>query len=138
VRKELAYLVEEEKLAGDVYDLAHSLYGSRVFASIGRAEDTHAAAVRVLLSRYGVADPTAGRAAGSFVDPSLRTLYAKLAAQVRSGRAAAIAAGIAIERADIKDLKALLAADLPADVEQVAGNLLAGSRKHLAALKRQR
>ncbi len=137
VRKELRYLVEEEKLAGDIYALAESIYGDRVFANIARAEDSHAEQVRLLLDRYDVTDPTKSRATGEFRDRDLQRLYDRLASQVRKSRADAVKAGILIEKTDIADLKVLLAKDLPADVEQVAENLLAGSQRHLAAFRRQ-
>jgi hypothetical protein len=137
VAAELAYLAEEEKLAGDVYDLAATSYGLRIFDNIGRSEDNHLAEVRVLLDRYDVTDPTLGADAGKFTDPQLQALYDTLAAQVRSSRAGAVAAGILIERTDIADLEELLEnRDLPADVQAVAESLHAGSQRHLAAFQR--
>ena len=137
IRKQLKYLVEEEKLAGDIYDLAESLYGARVFANISRAEDNHADQVRLLLDRYDVNDPSATREAGEFRDKDLQRLYDRLAARVMKSREKAVKAAILIERTDIADLKELLRNDLPADVEQVAENLLAGSQRHLVAFRRQ-
>ncbi len=136
-RQQLLYLVEEEKLAGDVYELATATYGARVFTNIARAEDTHADEVRVLLDRYAIEDPTVGAAAGEFTDQELQDLYDQLAPQVTSSWAEAVAAGILIEQTDIADLQELLAEDLPADVQAVAENLLAGSQRHLAAFQRQ-
>lgn len=138
VAAQLTYLIEEEKLAGDVYALGESLYGARVFTNISRAEDSHADEVRVLLDRYDVTDPTVGAAAGVFTDPDLQALYNTLADQVRASWSEAVAAGILIEETDIADLQVLLdEGDLPADVRAVAENLLAGSERHLAAFQRQ-
>ena len=50
----LQYLIEEEKLAGDVYELAMAEYADRVFGHIAVSEDTHVEAVRALLVRYEV------------------------------------------------------------------------------------
>ena len=137
IRTQLKYLVEEEKLAGDIYDLAESLYGDRVFANISRAEDNHADQVRLLLDRYDVKDPSATREAGEFRDKDLQRLYDRLAARVSKSREKAVKAAILIEKTDIADLKTLLRNDLPADAEQVAENLLAGSQRHLVAFRRQ-
>lgn len=138
VAEQLTYLVEEEKLAGDVYALAQSLYGARVFTTIARAEDAHADEVRVLLDRYDVTDPTVGAYPGEFTDSDLQALYDQLAERVRTSVADAVSAGILIEQTDIADLQALLEeADLPADVRAVAENLLAGSQRHLSAFQRQ-
>jgi hypothetical protein len=138
VAAELLYLAEEEKLAGDVYDLAATLYGVRIFDNIGRSEDNHLAEVRVLLDRYDLDDPTADAAAGEFTNPELQKLYDTLAAQVKQGWDQAVAAGILIEETDIADLQVLLEkSGLPADVQAIAESLLAGSQRHLAAFQRQ-
>ena len=38
---ELAYLIEEEKLAHDVYQMMYNKWGSRVFSNIKNSETTH-------------------------------------------------------------------------------------------------
>jgi len=134
---QLVYLVEEEKLAGDVYELGQATYGARVFTNIARSEDSHADEVRELLDRYGITDPTIGAPAGVFVDEDLQALYDDLARQLTTSWPEAVDAGILIEETDIADLRELLAEDLPADVQAVAENLLAGSERHLAAFQRQ-
>ena len=138
VAAQLLYLAEEEKLAGDVYDLAAARYGVRIFDNIARSEATHLAEVRVLLDRYDLADPTAATTKGTFQDPDLQALYDRLAAQVAQGWEQAVAAGLLIERTDIADLQQLLAEDgLPSDVHAVVAELLAGSQRHLAGFERQ-
>ncbi len=134
---ELQYLIEEEKLAGDVYELALGEYGDQIFSHIAVSEDTHVDSVRTLLLRYEVADPTIGNAAGEFTDPSLQGLYDQLAQRVQTSRSEAMAVGILIEETDITDLGELLEMAPPADVEQVVENLLAGSLNHLAAFERE-
>ena len=42
-------MAEEEKLAGDVYSALNEVWNLRVFDNIGRAEQTHQAAVEMLL-----------------------------------------------------------------------------------------
>lgn len=137
VEQMLTFMVQEEKLARDVYALAAAKYGDRIFSNIGRSEAAHMAELRVLLDRYGVTDPTATLAAGQFADRELADLYAELAEQVSQGRAQALAAGVAVEQADIADLQQGLRLDAPADVKAVLGNLLAGSNRHLAAFNRR-
>ena len=132
----LAFMVQEEQLARDVYALAIDEYGDRVFVNINRSESNHMAALKVLLDRYDVADPTANAAPGRFAEDELTGMYADLAAQVGTDRAGAIDAGIAVETADIADLKDALEMAAPADVTTVLENLLAGSERHLAAFQR--
>jgi hypothetical protein len=136
VAEMLTFMVQEEKLARDVYALAIDQYGDRVFVNIHRAESTHMAELQVLLDRYDVADPTVGAGAGEFRDAELTTLYASLSSQLSDNRAGAIDAGIAVETADIDDLEEALKLAAPSDVTTVLENLLAGSERHLAAFER--
>ncbi len=137
VAKELAFMVEEEKLARDVYALAMAAHpDARVFANINRSESTHMSEVQVLLDRYSVKDPTEGNEPGEFEDKSLQALYDELAKRVDDSREAAAQVGVDIEVRDIADLKEAMTLDAPADVTAVLGNLLAGSERHLAAFQR--
>ncbi len=133
----LQYNREEERLARDVYAaLADRYDGAAPFSMITRSEQTHYDAVGVLLDRYGIEDPAAGRDAGDYADASLQKLYDDLMAQGSQSLDAAYDVGIAIEKQDIADLDRELAGSLPSDVEAVLGNLRAGSVNHLAAYER--
>ena len=57
-----------------------------------------------MLDRYGLSDPTAGRAAGEFATAATQDLYDSLLAQATTERAA-YDVGITIEKMDIADLK---------------------------------
>lgn len=136
-RDGLLYMAQEERMARDLYQRFAAAWGSQVFVNIGKAEQRHLDEVRVLLDRYRLADPNAGRAAGSFADPALQRRYDQLAAQGRTSLAAAVGAGVTVEQQDIADLRAWLSKTLPADVRQVYDNLLAASERHLQAFQRQ-
>lgn len=131
----LTYLVEEEKLAHDLYVLLGDTWGTRIFDNIAASETTHEDAVAGLLDDYGVPDPRVDTL-GVFVDPQLQALYDQLAASGTASYAGAIAAGITVEETDIADLERTIA-DSPADVQVVLDRLLAASNKHLAAFTRQ-
>lgn len=132
----LQYMAEEEKLAHDLYVALGDEWGSQQFANVSRAETQHVDAVRALLDRYDVDDPTEGVAAGEFTDPDLQALYDDLLAAGLTSLAAAADAGITVEQTDIADLtEALETTDAP-DVEQVLTDLLEGSQRHLAAFER--
>jgi hypothetical protein len=132
----LAYMAEEEKLAHDLYVALGETYDARQFDNVARAETQHLDAVRALLERYDVDDPTTGAAAGEFTDPDLQGLYDDLLASGLTSLAAAADAGITVEQTDIADLtEALETTDAP-DVEQVLTDLLEGSQRHLAAFER--
>lgn len=132
----LTFLVQEEKLAQDLYVQLAQTSGAMQFANIVNSETTHISLVQGLLTSYNIADPTMGLAQGEFLDQDLQALYDKLLASGSVDRAGAIAAGIAVEEKDIADLEAMLATDLPSDVASVLERLLSGSQNHLAAFQR--
>jgi hypothetical protein len=129
----LAAMAEEEKLAQDLYSVLATTHPADVqFARISRSESMHLAAVRRLLVRYDVTDPTAGLASGDFASERTQALYDRLLASATSD-ATALAAGIAVEKDDIAALAAAKAGVTAPDVLQVYANLLAGSERHLSA-----
>lgn len=132
----LQAMVAEEKLAHDVYVTLGALYPARQFDSIARSEERHQDALRSLLARYHVVDPTAGDPVGVFDDPAVQQLYDSLVAEGSVSAQAAAAAGITVEKLDIADLQRAIAENPPSDVTAVLTSLLAGSQKHLAAFTR--
>ena len=69
-KTELAAMAEEEKVAHDLYvALAAKYPAAPQFANIAKAELQHLTAVRTVMARYGIADPTAGLADGKFTTP---------------------------------------------------------------------
>jgi hypothetical protein len=135
VESQLRYLIEEEKLAHDVYVALGNLWGARVFENIAASERTHEDAVADLLPVYGVEDPRAPEP-GVFTDPGLQALYDDLVEAGSHSREDAIQVGITIEQTDIADLGAALTG-APEDVALVLERLLAASENHLAAFERQ-
>jgi len=99
----LLYMVEEEKLAGDVYQSLNEKWNLRVFDNIGKAERTHEAAVKTLLTRYTLSDPTKG--AGEFSNETLQKLYDDLVIRGSASTKDALQVGAAIEEIDILDLE---------------------------------
>jgi hypothetical protein len=132
----LTFIVQEEKLAHDLYVQLASTSGAQQFANIVNSESTHISLVQGLLTTYNIVDPTVGLAEGEFVNQDLQALYDSLLASGSVDRAGAIAAGIAVEEKDIADIEVMLASDLPSDVASVLEKLLSGSQNHLAAFQR--
>ncbi len=130
---DLLYMVEEEKLAHDVYAALAVKYPADVqFSKIVKSEAQHQAALRTLLVRYGLTDPTAGLATGEFATASFQALYGDLLADATNSTTA-LNVGIAIEKLDIADLRDAKTTVTAPDVVQVYTNLLAGSARHLVA-----
>jgi hypothetical protein len=129
----VAAMAEEEKLAHDLYVALGAKYPDVVqFSRIARSETMHLTAVRTLLTTYGITDPTAGLAAGTFASPAVQTLYDDLLKGATTSTAA-LAAGVTVEKLDIEGLTVALSGVTAPDVVQVLTNLLAGSQRHLVA-----
>ncbi len=133
----LTFSREEERMARDLYAaLARKYDGARPFSMVTNSESQHFAAVGTLLKRYGVTDPSAGKAAGTYAIPAIQNLYNGWLAEGSASLAAAYRVGVELEQRDIADLRKSIAANLPADVDIVLGQLLKGSQNHLTAYQR--
>ncbi len=133
---QLQYLVEEEKLAHDVYMYFAANVTSSKFANIARAEQNHMDQVAVVLKTYNYFNPTTTRAPGVFRDATLQSLYKSLTAKGSTDIWAAYSVGVEIENLDIADLQNDLGSPMPADMKLMMDRLLAGSFNHLAAFSR--
>lgn len=127
----LLFMAEEEKLAGDVYLALNEKWNLRVFDNIDRAEQTHEAAVKTLLERYSLPDPTKG--AGEFSNETLQGLYDDLVSRGSASVKDALQVGAAIEEIDILDLEERMAQTDREDILLVYANLKRGSENHLRA-----
>jgi hypothetical protein len=128
----LLYMVEEEKLAGDVYQTLGNLWNQQVFSNIGEAERTHEASVMVLINRYGLTDPTI-KEVGKFSNASLQKIYGELTSKGKASLKDALDVGAEIEEIDILDLQKHIAETDKADIKLVYENLMRGSGNHLRA-----
>ncbi len=134
---QLAFLREEEKLARDVYRALFAAWGDRAFANIAGAEQRHMDEVKLLLDRYGLADPAAATAPGEFKDSRLAALYTDLVAKGKASLVEALKVGATIEDLDLADVDKALAASDNRDIDAVMQNLAKGSRNHLRAFSRR-
>lgn len=132
----LLFMIEEEKLAHDVYVTLGDVWGSKIFTNIADSESTHQDQVLTLLDSRAITDPRSTEV-GVFINADLQALYDQLVAQGSVSRDAAMQVGIAIEEKDITDLTATIAVEDDADVVDVYTRLLAASQNHLAAFERQ-
>lgn len=128
------YLKQEEKVARDLYQALGARWDQATFRNIALAEQRHMDAVDGLIVRYGLSDTTPA-AAGKFTIPELQKLYDELLAQGQSSLTEALRVGVAVEQADIDDLKAAIAVTSEASILRVFGNLLRGSTQHLSAFE---
>jgi hypothetical protein len=132
----LAAMANEEKLAHDLYAAFAARHDAVIFDRIAIAESNHLAAVRTLLDRYGLTDPTAGKPAGAFSDSAVQATYDRLLAQGQASQTAALKVGQSVEQSAIDGLRTALDKVTAPDVKQVYSRLLAASQQHLTAFGR--
>jgi hypothetical protein len=132
---DILHLLEEEKLARDVYTVLGKKWNLRVFTNIVSAEEYHRSRVQQLADQYGLSYDFLPP--GVFADKDLQELYNKLVEQGLKGRVEALEVGRTVEIMDIEDLTAMLSRNPPDDVKTVMEELRRGSENHLAAFERQ-
>jgi hypothetical protein len=134
--KQLLYLIEEEKLAHDVYRVMYEQYGSKIFGNILESESTHQDKVFTLMKDLKISDPRSSEI-GVFKNNELQKLYDDLITQGMQNETEAIKVGIAIEEKDIADISNQLATTSDENVVAVLEILRSGSENHLRAFNRQ-
>ena len=137
----LLFIVQEEKLARDVYLTLYDHYVAtepllaQIFRNISTSEQRHMDAVKRLIIKYGLENPVEEDVVGVFPDPEggFTVLYNEQLAAGTESYCGAIDTGRFIEALDIDDLEAALEETEAQDVVRVFGNLLNGSYNHLNA-----
>ena len=136
-KKGLLLMREEEKMARDLYKALYEKWGIRAFSNISKSEQQHMDSIKVLLDRYGLADPVGSNKPGEFSDPALQKAYDDLLEKGLLSRADAVAVGAMVEELDIKDLREETRKADNKDILMVYENLEKGSRNHLRAFGKQ-
>jgi hypothetical protein len=134
----LVYMIQEEKMAMDLYDAFAAQTGSVVFDRISTSEQKHMDSLLLVAQKAGI-DVTAisTATAGVFADTAIQSLYDTLLAQGSVSLDAAYDVGVLVEQTDIADLAHYTADAAIGIVGTVYANLEAGSEHHLAAFTQQ-
>jgi len=135
-RKWLIFMREEEKLARDVYTTLGNKWKLNIFSNIASSEQTHTDAVKALLVRYGIDDPSVNDTVGVFTSSVIQKLYDDLLLQGSGSSLDALIVGAIIEDLDINDLDKAISETSKPDILQVYKNLQKGSRNHMRAFVR--
>jgi len=135
--KSLQYMIQEEKLARDVYLTLYNIYKLPVFSNIAQSEQRHMDSVKVLLDKYGIQNPLKTDTIGKYADSEFEKLYTQLVEEGKKSITDALNVGAKIEKLDIKDLEEAIAKTKNADLITVFSNLKSGSENHLAAFTGQ-
>jgi hypothetical protein len=135
-KAQLLYLIEEEKLAHDVYSAMFDLWGAKVFGNILQSEESHQSQVLTVMTAHGIADVRSTKL-GVFKNTELQSLYTQLIAKGSKTTVDAFEVGVAIEELDIADLTEMLSTAKDADVIAMMERLRSGSENHLRAFNNQ-
>jgi len=127
----LLFMLEEEKLARDVYEYLDELWNLPQFANIKLSEQKHIDRVVGLLDKYAV--PYTILPAGEFSDNELKNLYAKFINDGKDSKLAALLIGATIEDLDIVDLQGYIDGTANTDMQSTFTSLQCASRNHLRA-----
>ncbi|NJE06470.1 DUF2202 domain-containing protein [Thermococcus sp. M36] len=133
----LLWIIEEEKLARDVYLTLYDLWGLQVFNNIANSEQMHMNAVLSLIEKYNLTAPDTLDQVGVFQDEELQALYDQLIETGSQSEVDALKVGALIEEVDIEDLEERIAQTDNEDIKTVYSNLMAGSENHLRAFTSQ-
>jgi len=136
-KEHLLYMIEEEKLARDVYQALNTKWNHRTFTNISKSEQQHMDELKALFPKYGLTDPTAVKKPGEFTNQKLQALYTDLVQKGSKSLSDALAVGVEVEKLDIADLEEAIAKTTHSDVALVYKNLLKGSNNHLKAFSSQ-
>ena len=132
----LLYLIEEEKLAHDVYTVLGETWGGNTFTNILASETTHQDQVLSLLNTYGLSDPRSTEI-GVFTNPDLQALYNRLIEQGMTSQTEAYKVGVLIEQTDITDLTTAMSTTTDAVIVSTLEKLRSASESHLAAFNKK-
>lgn len=127
----LLYMLEEEKLARDVYIALYQHWGLRNFNNISSSEQTHINAIVNLLKERAI--DYSILPLGQFNDAHLQELYAQLIASGKESASRALFVGATIEDLDIVDLQNYMVQIEDESILRVFNNLKCGSGNHLRA-----
>jgi hypothetical protein len=136
------YLREVEKLARDVFLVLDERWDVEGLRCVAEGEDTHTEAIKALIDRYRLWDPSSVTWDGYYNNEELLALYRQFKRQGERSLVDAIKVGVMVEEISILDLREYRAETDDEDLQMVYENLLRASRNHLrvfcALLQQQR
>lgn len=126
----------EEKAGADAYHVFAGRYAQPVFAELASSQTTQEAMITMMMSRFGVADPTSGSPSGSFTDPAVQHMYDAMIAAGSGSANDALNAMAAFEHQHAADMRRFMAQTGQPDMRRMYTNLMRASANHLDACDR--
>ena len=132
---DVIYMLEEEKLARDVYLELGKKWDSKVFQNITDSEEQHYASVKQIAKTNNLLIPVTVQSdeKGKFENQDLQVLYDQLLRTGSKSLINALEVGAKIEELDIKDLDLALANTENGELTALYTRLKKASEKHLRA-----
>jgi hypothetical protein len=127
----ILFMREWEKLARDVSADLSAEWKAEVFGRVAQSADTHTAAIKALIDRYALPDPSAVTWEGYYVNEELIAQHRQLVRQGGLSLADALKVEAEIQEISILELREYRAESDDEDVRLVYENLLRASRNHL-------
>lgn len=131
----LLFMIEEEKMAQDIYDTLFEQTGLTIFDRISNAETKHMNALLHSAESLDVDTSFVSSETGVFENIEIQNLYNDLLAQASVSNETALEVGSLIEQTDIEDLQIAMEDNSVALLGIVYNHLLNGSENHLAAFE---
>ena len=132
---DVMYLLEEEKLARDVYSALFDEWGMQVFDHIKASEQRHLDLMIGLAKKDKLTLPTTLDKVGVFENASLQKAYKEFVTKGKKSKLEALKVGAKIEEMDITDLKSAIKSSSEED-KAVYEKLLKASYNHLRAFSK--
>lgn len=126
-------MIEEEKMARDLYDAFAKQTGSVVFDKISDSEQKHYDTLVTIADKAGLDISGISTTAAVFTSQVIQSLYDSLLAQGSTSLAAAYGVGVIVEQTDIADLQDYVSGTDIGIVGTVYAHLEVASEHHLAA-----
>ncbi|WP_445457275.1 DUF2202 domain-containing protein [Flavobacterium sp. HNIBRBA15423] len=131
----MKFMLEEEKVAFDVYTFLNEKWNLQVFANIKESEAKHMEAMKNLLLQNNITFQVSNEE-GVFFNEELQMMYADLIAKGSISIVDALEVGKIIEEKDIDDLEIAISNTNDTYAKQIYTNLLNASYNHLNAFNR--
>ena len=132
---DMKYMLEEEKVARDVYEFLDAKWHMRVFNNIKQSKQRHMDMVENLLNANKVTYKLHDEQ-GMFYNEDLQTIYNNLIEKGKKSKQDALEVGKMIEVVDIEDLEKAIKKTSKTDISDVYSQLIFASNNHLRAFNR--
>lgn len=132
---DMKYMIEEEKMARDVYEILDNIWNLRVFNNIKQSEQHHMDMMEYLLNSNKISYQLSDKQ-GVFFNKKLQKLHNDLIEKGSKSRQDALEVGKLIEVTDIEDLEVALKNTSNTEIKDVYSKLIFASNNHLRAFNR--